>query len=102
MIRDLRILPEAEVEIEAAAAWYEGKGSGLGAKWIQVIGEALAHIQEAPFAHAIWRTGWPYRRYVLRQFPYVIMYVATDTDVEVTAVAHARRMPGHWMRRNML
>ena len=47
MRRTLRVLPDAEAELQSAAVWYEGKRRGLGVEfaaslitpsWNQVVG----------------------------------------------------------------
>lgn len=46
---------------------------------------------------------WPVksgvRRYVLRRFPFLIVYRVLESQVEVIAVTHARRRPGYWKSR---
>jgi plasmid stabilization system protein ParE len=39
------------------------------------------------------------RRFVLRKYPYVLIYRIADRGVEIVAVAHRRRRPGYWSRR---
>lgn len=82
MTRLLRVLPEAEAELQASAQWYESKRAGLGAEFIASVDEALDLILEAPLTSPIWREGSPWRRHVLRP-----------------AIAHALRRPGYWLAR---
>jgi plasmid stabilization system protein ParE len=97
--RDLRILPEAEAELLAAAEWYESKQPGLGSAFVEAVGGALESIVEAPQTSPLWRRGYPYRRHVLRRFPYIIVFTVAEPSVEVTAIAHSKRRPGYWVRR---
>ncbi len=99
MSRELRILPEAEAEILAAAEWYESKQPGLGAAFVEAVGRTLKDIVEAPQTNSLWRRGYPYRRHVLRRFPYTIIFTATKLSIEVTAIAHAKWKPGYWLNR---
>lgn len=99
MSRELRILPEAEAELLAAAAWYESRQSGLGVAFVEAVGRALERIVEAPQTSPLWRQGYPYRRHLLRRFPYTIMFTVTQLGVEITAIAHAKRKPGYWLNR---
>jgi toxin ParE1/3/4 len=39
------------------------------------------------------------RKYLLRRFPYAVIYRVTDEAIEVVAVAHGRRRPGYWKTR---
>jgi len=49
----LRVLPEAEAELEASAQWYESKRAGLGAELVATIDEAFEELLEAGGA---WRS----------------------------------------------
>ena len=101
MNRRLRVLPEAEAELAAAAEWYEERLSGLGVALIATIDAALDQIRDAPDSCPVWRTGHPYRRLVVRRFPYIVFFtVPREGEVEVVAFAHAKRKPGYWLERS--
>ncbi|MBI5480422.1 MAG: type II toxin-antitoxin system RelE/ParE family toxin [Deltaproteobacteria bacterium] len=99
MIRRLRVRPEAQEEILAAAEWYETRRPGLGVDLVAALDEAFEELQESATRDPTWRAGFPYRRRSLRGFPYLIFYLTGD-DIEVVAVAHARRRPGYWVDRS--
>lgn len=96
----LLIAPEAEEELAEAADWYEARRAGLGVELIAIVDRAFEAIVASPLAHPTWRPDRPYRRTVLRQFPYVVFFRCDGDDVIVVAVAHARRRPGYWVGRN--
>ncbi len=95
----VRIAPEAEEELGAAALWYEAKRRGLGADLIAAIDEALERVSENPLASPIWRPGMPFRRHGIRRFPYVVFFTVSGDGIHVLAVAHAKRRPGYWLDR---
>ena len=95
----LRIAPEAEEELAAAAEWYEARRPGLGLELVAVIDRAFDAILEAPLSYAVWRDDRPYRRKVVERFPYVVFFTLERGAVTVVAVAHARRQPGYWAER---
>lgn len=99
MNRRLRVLPEAEAELAAAAEWYEERRPGLGAELIASIDSALEQIREAPHSYPVWHAGYPYRKLVVRRFPYVVFFDLSDADLVVVALAHAKRKPGYWLDR---
>ena len=100
MSYELRILPEAEAELMAAAEWYESRQPGLGVAFVEAVGRALEGLIEVPQTNPLWRRGYPYRRHVMRRFPYTIIFTVTEElSIEVTAIAHARRKPGYWLTR---
>jgi len=98
-MRLFRVLPEAEEELTEAAQWYEAKRPGLGVGLVMLVDRAFDEIREAPEAFPLWRSGRPYRRFVMQHFPYVVMFTVDDDSVEVIAIAHAKRRPGYWLDR---
>src|ERR1019366_5879929 len=48
---------------------------------------------------ALWGSHRPYRRKILKRFPYVVFFRAESDTIEVVAVAHAKRRPGFWLAR---
>ncbi len=99
MNRSLHVLPEAEAELIAAAEWYESKLVGLGVEFVALVDEALGNILDAPEANPVWKTALPFRKYVLRRFPYVISFVSSGDMTEIVAIAHSKRAPGYWLDR---
>ena len=95
----VRVAPEAEAELAAAALWYESKCPGLGVDLLAAVDAALERIAENPLASAVWQPGLPYRRHLVWRFPFLIFFTVSDETVDVLAVAHAKRRPGYWMKR---
>ncbi len=95
----VRIAPEAEEELAAAALWYETKRPGLGADLLAAVDEALEQISENPLASPIWRQGEPFRRCGVRRFPYVVFFTASEEGMLALAIAHSKRRPGYWAER---
>ena len=87
---EVRLRPEAELDLADAAFWYEGQQSGLGR---QFLGEALAvfsAIAETPQLHPVVQRNT--RRALLRRFPFIAAIV-------VVAVMHGSRNPDRWKGR---
>ncbi|MHB0958931.1 MAG: hypothetical protein ACYC0X_26630 [Pirellulaceae bacterium] len=38
-------------------------------------------------------------RYLMKRFPFVVIYRVTTDRIEIVAIAHGRRKPGYWKRR---
>ena len=91
----LRIRPEAESELAAAAQRYESKRAGLGAEFLAAIDEALERTQDSPSSFPIWQPGQPFRRHLVPRFPFVIFFTVSAENVDVVAFAHAKRRPGY-------
>ena len=96
----LRVSPEAEEELAAAADWYEGRRPGLGAELVAEIDRAFEDLIASPLACALWRNDRPYRRKLLHRFPYVIFFRIDGETIRVDAIAHVRRRPGYWIGRS--
>jgi plasmid stabilization system protein ParE len=99
MKRTLRVLPDAEAELQSAAIWYEEKRSGLGVEFVAVVEKALQSALENPEACPVWRPDRPYRKRPLKRFPYVVFFRIDSSTIEIVAVAHAKRRPGYWLDR---
>jgi plasmid stabilization system protein ParE len=95
--RTLEFLDEAIEEAEAAARWYAERSTTAAAAFADEIDTAIAEITRLPLA-------WPAhdhntRRFLLRRFPYSVVYRASEGTILIVAVAHGRRRPGYWIER---
>lgn len=82
MKRTLRVLPDAEAELQSAASWYEEKRRGLGIELIAVVDRAFQSILENPEAFPAWRPDRPYRTRLLKRFPYVVFFRIDAATIE--------------------
>lgn len=96
MIR-IRLLPEAEEELRAAARFYEALQLGLGLALLQEVRRARERIAERPKASRIER-GDIRVRSILR-FPYRAYYRVRPDEIVIVAFGHQRRRPGFWRSR---
>ena len=69
MKREVRVLPEAEEELAAAAQWYEERRPGLGVQFVATVDAAVESVAQAPLACPIWLEGYPYRKLVDAALP---------------------------------
>jgi plasmid stabilization system protein ParE len=84
-----------------AAAWYDGRVTGLGERFLNDVQATFARIDEKPLTGPPWihrRLPDGIRRMFLRSFPYAAVYIL-EPRLIVVAVAHARRRPGYWVKR---
>lgn len=84
-----------------AADWYEARRDGLGGDFLSALRDGLDRVAESPGT-------WPLapdvaelqaRRFLLRRFPYAIVYIELEQEIRVLAVAHTSREPGFWRAR---
>jgi plasmid stabilization system protein ParE len=95
--RTLEILEEALEEAEEAARWYAERSETAAVGLAEELDAAIVQIERTPKA-------WPpyaynTRRFLLRRFPYSVVYRVYANRVIVIAVAHAHRRPGYWRAR---
>jgi len=100
MKREVRVLPEAEEELAAAAQWYEERRPGLGVQFVATVDAFVDRVAEAPLACPTWLKGFPYRKVVMQRFPYIVFFRLVGDDVEIVPFAHAKRAPGYWVERS--
>lgn len=92
---ELRFVPAASREVEDAFAWYLERSLRAAESFLREFERGLGLVKETPRLWPRFEAGT--RRYVLRRFPYSIVYRELGEDViEVVAVAHDKRRPGYW------
>jgi toxin ParE1/3/4 len=89
-----RFLPLAQQELLEGTAYYTAFGAALGVRFEQ----ALSNAVRAAVAHP--ERGAPRskstRRWLVKGFPYSVIYRANESEVLIVAIAHQRRRPDYW------
>lgn len=86
----IRLLPEAEQDLERGAAFYESQSPGLGSKFVDSLISDIDALAEYRGIHE--RTMGCYRSLSCR-FPYLIYYRIEDESIRIYAVLDARQNP---------
>jgi plasmid stabilization system protein ParE len=94
---DLEYLAEALEEAEASARWYAQRSPSAAQGFDVELEAAERAILEQPEAWPPFDYGT--RRYLLRRYPFSIVYEIEPRRVVIIAVAHAHRRPGYWRSR---
>jgi plasmid stabilization system protein ParE len=97
VVRKLEYFEEALEEAVAAARWYAERSATAAAAFSDEIDEAESAIVRLPDAWP--RFDYGTRRYLLRRFPFSIVYRVEANRIVFVAVAHGRRRPGYWRSR---
>ncbi|MEZ6059210.1 MAG: type II toxin-antitoxin system RelE/ParE family toxin [Planctomycetaceae bacterium] len=97
MTLPVELHPEAIVESRASRLWYSERSSKLADEFLDELDIGIAQIGQFP-------TRWPTflhgtRHYLMRRFPYVIVYRIREESIQIIAVAHCNREPGYWSAR---
>lgn len=89
--------PEAIEDIRGAREWYASRSELAAAGFFSEIEDGLRRIADGPEAWPAFLHGT--RRFLLRRYPYSLVYRVKPSMIEVIAVAHSSRRPGFWRDR---
>src|SRR5579862_9487314 len=87
----------AKREFADAELRYDEACEGLGSEFYEAVVKGIAEIAQYPLR-------WPreqinVRRFLVKRFPYRIIYQIRKNEVVVVAIMHASRRPGYWQYR---
>jgi plasmid stabilization system protein ParE len=85
------VRPEAEDDLKEAFSWYEDKRKGLGYDFLLQVDAGINFINRYPEIHPIEYKGT--RKYVIKRFPYKIIYFIEEEKIIILAVIHGKRRP---------
>ena len=88
---------EAASEYLSALTWYRDRSLNTARRFELEFSQAIEQIHRFPDRWPIYSAGC--RRYLLRRFPFQIIYQKLANAVFVVAVAHTHRRPGYWKDR---
>jgi plasmid stabilization system protein ParE len=89
--------PEAELEFIESAARFESEVPGLGIRFGAEVLRTVELLLENPLIGA--DIGGDMRHWVLRRFPFSIVYWIEEETLHILAVAHGHREPEYWRQR---
>jgi plasmid stabilization system protein ParE len=89
--------PEAEQELYEAASRYESEVSELGFRFADEVERVILLLLDHPELGS--RLDDELRHFVLRRFPFSVVYAVASDVVYIVAVAHGSREPGYWRPR---
>jgi hypothetical protein len=93
----LIITPFAEIDLLDIKSWYSSKEYGLFEKFISEFDFIIHLIYSNPEKFPI--VYKKYRKAVLKQFPYKIIYSFDEQSVRILAIIHHKRHPKIWKQR---
>jgi toxin ParE1/3/4 len=89
--------PEAELELFEAAARYEAEVPELGSRFGDEVERVINVLLECPELGA--RVDENLRHFVLRKFPFSVVYAVAGQLIYIVAIAHSSREPQYWRSR---
>src|SRR5271154_5497736 len=88
---------EAAAEYDAAFEWYLERSPDAALKFDAEVERAFTEVVQSPRRWAVGSHGT--RRFLLRQFPFILIYREQASAIQIMAVAHTSRRPGYWKER---
>ena len=88
---------EAIAEARAARRWYAERDSDVGVAFMVALDAAVELIAKTPNLWPMFEAGT--RRYLVKNFPYSLIYRRLSRGIQIVAVMHSRRRPGYWRSR---
>ena len=93
----LIILSNAEKELQYTIDYYNDQLPGLGDQFYNEILTAFDLILGFPVGWT--KAGEDTRKFILKRFPYLVLYVVHEQKIVVNAIAHQHRHPDSYMKR---
>jgi plasmid stabilization system protein ParE len=88
---------DADAEYQEAIDWYVVRSPHAAAEFAEELSRAVELIAQALHRWASSPDGT--RRFLLRRFPFALVYRDLPSAVQVIAVAHTHRRPAYWKTR---
>ena len=99
MSKRTRFSTDAAWELEDAARRVDRARPGWGDRLYVEVFDAIDHIERDAEAWQVFDGIGDERRFVLRRFPCVLIYLEMETEIVITAVVYGGREPGYWRSR---
>jgi len=94
-----RFHPEAEAELLDAVEYYDACQEGLGLEFAREVHFAIENIRDFPLAWTPLSQNT--RRYLLRRFPYGVVYQLKAGEIFIIAIMQLNRKPDYWRKRKI-
>jgi len=102
MTKDVIVDDDALRELERGAEWYEGQRAGLGDERLEEVDLVLSALPSGTLRSInviVQRRGVSVRRVPVNRFPYAVIYIEREEQIDVVAIAHVKRRPLYWQKR---
>lgn len=93
----IRIDSAAREEFDEALEWYAERSSGAAMGFAAEVDAAIEKIAANPGRFP--KTFANCQRCSVKRYPYCVVFYRNDIEIVIVAIAHAKRRPGYWRRR---
>ncbi len=98
MVYNYQLSEEAEDDVYESYSWYEDQQVGLGEEFMDALDAAKTAITNSPEAYPV-RYKKKIRAFVMDRFPYIVLYVVNQADIDVIAEFNTNRQHDKWKKR---
>jgi plasmid stabilization system protein ParE len=96
-MKPLHFHPEAQAEAKAAFDWYWGQSHRAALEFDRELRAAYRSVPKTPLICPPYLRGT--RRVILKRYPFSVVFRELLHEIQIIAVAHAKRRPGYWAKR---
>lgn len=96
-MKPVRVHPQAEREADAAFGRYLEQSRAAALGFDEELRSAYRRLSLHPLVFPPYLHGT--RRVILARYPFSVVFRERLHDIQIIAVAHAKRRPGFWAKR---
>jgi plasmid stabilization system protein ParE len=93
-LRPLTYHPEASEEIDEAFSWYAMRSAQAADGFYEELFPAVNRVRQQPGLFPQYVNGT--QRVVLHHYPFSVVFRNLPSEIQIVAVARAKRRPGYW------
>lgn len=98
--RTLQFHPETQQDFVEVIDWYAERSPNVARAFQETVKSAGLAISKGPVVWPAYLSGtW---RYILKRFPFAVVFRLTDKQIQLIAVAHGSRRPDYWADRRII
>ena len=94
---EILVTAAAEADYLDALLWYAGRSQRAAEGFEAAFEQALQLITDSPYRFAM--CNGRHRRFLMRRYPYQVVYRIEEDQPIVIATAHTKRKPRFWKER---
>jgi toxin ParE1/3/4 len=96
-VKKVLLNPAAESDVIEIIDWYDEIAPAESLGFARELRRCKMVLAGRPTLHPYVQK--PYRRILMRTYPYLIIYIDEPRCVTIVAVVHGKRHPNHWRSR---
>jgi plasmid stabilization system protein ParE len=97
-VAEVRYLPGAYDDFLEALGWYRQRSSRAAAGFQAALEVAFGRIADSPLTYAL--CDERHRFYILKRYPFSVVYRVETELILVVAIAHSSRAAHYWQGRD--